>query len=263
MVISFSSQKGGSGKTTSTMAFATYVNQYFDDIKICVVDIDLQESFYKKRAEELRFVKQLQETDAPNYNSKYIKSLNKLVRENKSLYPVYTLSFDAENVSEKIKQLENNFDLVLIDFPGTLDNKHITQLLLILDYVFIPIHAEEKNLRSALEYEMIISKVKKLQRDTPESSRLKDHYMYFFKYSMHQYKQEWSFLEDFFNKKGIKKLNEYIYDNIRIEMDVSTINPISGLTKDKDVVNFVNEIMSILYPEKYNYNLEKKELINL
>lgn len=263
MLISFSSQKGGSGKTTTTMAVATYMNYHFDDIKICVVDIDLQESFYKKRAEELRFVKKLQESESTKYNSRYFKTLNRLVKDKKSLYPVYTINFETEDLISKIKDLENTFDLVLIDFPGTLDKKQITELLLILDYVFIPIYAEEKNLRSALEYEMIISKVKSLQNDSPGSSRLKNHYMYFFKYSPFQNKNEWNFLENYFKKKNINKLNEYIYDSSKIEMEVSTINPISGLTKEKDVLNFVNEIMSILYPTTYEYDFTNKKLINI
>lgn len=263
MVISFSSQKGGGGKTTSSMAFATYVNHYFDDIKICVVDIDLQMSFYNKRSNELKFIKQLQQSETTNYNSKYIKSLNRLVRDSKTLYPVYTVNFETEDLIEKIKQLENKFDLVLIDFPGTLDKKQISELLLILDYIFIPIHVEDKNLRSALEYEIIISKVKALQKDSPGSSRLIDHYMYFFKYSSYENQNDWNFLESFLRKKNIKKLNEYIYDSKKIEMEVSTINTISGLTKDKDVVNFANEIMSIIFPRKYEYNNERKELKHL
>ena len=56
-----------------------------------------------------------------------------------------------------------------------------------------------------------------------------------------------------FEKRGITKLKNSIYENIKLEMDTSTINIVSGVPAAKSPLLFVEEIMSELFPDEYSY----------
>lgn len=255
MIVSFSSQKGGSGKTSSTMLAATYINYYFDK-KICVVDVDIQKSLFNKRKDELSYIQLAAKKNNGELlpQMKEAKMLKKLDSEGKSLFPIYAYSFQDDNVIEKIRDLEKEFDIVFIDFPGTLDFNEISFILLILDYIFIPFYAEEKNFKSAFDFEKVLKGIKNSQVEAPNSSRLKKYFAYFFKYNENTRKEEWDFLDMMFKKRGINKLKNSIYENIKLEMDSSTINIVSGVPSAKSPLHFVQEIMSELYPDEYKKN---------
>ncbi|MBD3906771.1 MULTISPECIES: ParA family protein [Chryseobacterium] len=255
MIVSFSSQKGGSGKTSSTMLGATYINYYFNK-KICVVDVDIQKSLFNKRKDELEYIQNLANQNNGQLlpQMREAKMLKKLDEEGKSLFPIFAYSFKDDNVIEKILDLEKQYDIVFIDFPGTLDFKEISFILLILDYIFIPFYSEEKNFKSAFDFEKVLRGIKNSQIDSPNSSRLKDHYAYFFKYNENTTKMEWEFLENMFKKRGINKMKNSIHENKKLEMEVSTVNIVSGVPLAKSPVKFVEEIMSILFPDEFTIN---------
>lgn len=249
MIVSFSSQKGGSGKTSTLMLTATYLNYYFDK-KICVVDLDIQKSFFNKRKDEIKYLELLaSQNDGELHPAlKEAKILKKLQQENKELYKIFTFSFDDEDLLNHIIELEKEYDIVFLDFPGTLDIRIISNLLLIIDYIFIPFYGEEKNFKSGFDFEKVVSMIKRLHIENPQKARLKDYFAYFFQYSENENKEEWEFLESSFEKRGIKKLKTPIFDSKRIEQDVSTINLITRIPSSKSPLLFVEELMTILFP---------------
>ncbi|PWN59570.1 ParA family protein [Chryseobacterium oncorhynchi] len=254
-IVAFSSQKGGSGKTTSTTFAATYINYYYDK-KVCAVDLDIQKSLSNKRRDEIKHIQSLAELDGEMLlpQRKEAKVLKKLDEEGKELYPIYTYSFKDDNVIEKILDLQTKYDIIFIDFPGTLDFKEISFILLILDYIFIPFYAEEKNFKSGFDFEKVLRGIKNHQKENPNSSRLKDYYAYFFMYSETTSKVVWDFIQKVLDSRGVKKLDNHIYENKKLEMDVSTIKLVTGVPRAKSPIPFVEEIMSILFPEEYSNN---------
>lgn len=262
MIVSFSSQKGGAGKTSTTMITATYMNYYFEK-KICVVDIDIQKSLFNKRKDEIELIRRIMDDNggALPPQMKEAKMLKKLKQENKKPYDIIALSFEDTGLIDRLLNLEEKYDVVFIDFPGTLNFQQISLILLMLDYAFIPFYTEEKNFKSAFAFEKVLRGIINDQETYPERSRLKNYYSYFFKFNPNVSKDKWEFLDSMFEKRGIKKLQNSIWENKRIEEDVSTINLISGVPVDKNPLPFVEEVMARLFPSEYEY--KNNELIKL
>ena len=80
MIITFATQKGGTGKTTLAIAFANYIST-ISDRNINVFDFDYQKSFYQKWKED-------EELDLPKL-------------------------YDVETIGEEIEQPFSDFETIL------------------------------------------------------------------------------------------------------------------------------------------------------
>ena len=106
MIITFATQKGGTGKTTLAIAFANYISA-ISERNINVFDFDYQKSFYQKWKED-------EELDLPK------------------LYDVETIGEEVEQPFsdfETILDLKDNDDINLFDLAGTLDAKYSDLLI--------------------------------------------------------------------------------------------------------------------------------------
>jgi chromosome partitioning protein len=101
MIITFATQKGGTGKTTLAIAFANYISG-LSERKIKVYDFDFQKSFYYKWKED-------EQSDLPK------------------LYEVETIGEDEEQPFsdfETLINLKESEKINLFDLAGTLDQKY-------------------------------------------------------------------------------------------------------------------------------------------
>ena len=100
MIITFATQKGGTGKTTLAIAFANYISS-ISDRKINVFDFDYQRSFFQKWKED-------EELDLPK------------------LYDVEIIGKEDEQPFsdfETILELKKSEEIYLFVLAGTLDVK--------------------------------------------------------------------------------------------------------------------------------------------
>jgi cellulose biosynthesis protein BcsQ len=145
-VISISNQKGGVGKSQITLMTAAALSSPPFDLKVCVVDLDNQQSIVRTRTYDLQA-----------YGIDSVAA------------PFDVLNYDIADLQNDITRLDQNFDVVLIDTAGKLDNKlpiesqEITKVLVYADFVFLPFVAGNHNLEATLDYFKFIKAVQ-LQR---------------------------------------------------------------------------------------------------
>ena len=125
----YGNQKGGVGKTQVSIMTATAMSQKPFGLKTCIVDIDNQKSVVRSRIFDLR------------------------------AYQIENPPFDVHNytiveLQANIEQLDKDYQLIIIDAAGKLDNtqpietQEITKALMYVDCLFIPFVAGNYNLES-------------------------------------------------------------------------------------------------------------------
>lgn len=128
MMITFATQKGGTGKTTLAIAFANYISA-ISDIKVNVFDFDYQKSFYHKWKEDE-------------------------ILEIPKLYNVETIGEEEEQPFsdfETLIELKESDEINLFDLAGTLDAKY-SDLLIYSDFIVIPFEYSDVSAKSTLVF---------------------------------------------------------------------------------------------------------------
>lgn len=128
MIITFATQKGGTGKTTLAIAFANYISM-LSQRKIKVYDFDYQKSFFHKwQEDEVSAVPKL-------YNVESI--------DEEEALPFSDF--------ETLIQLKESDEINLFDLAGTLDEKY-SDLLIYSDFVVIPFEYSDVSVKSTLVF---------------------------------------------------------------------------------------------------------------
>lgn len=128
MIITFGTQKGGTGKTTLAIAFANYISG-LSQRKIKVFDFDYQKSFYHKWKED-------ELLDIPK------------------LYDVQIIGEEEEQPFsdfETLINLKESEEINLFDLAGTLDAKY-SDLLIYSDFIVIPFEYSDVSAKSTLVF---------------------------------------------------------------------------------------------------------------
>ena len=132
MIITFATQKGGTGKTTLAIAFANYVSG-ISERKIKVYDFDFQKSFYNKWQEDEE-------------------------SENPKIYNVESIGDDDQSPFkdlEEIINLKESEDVYLFDLAGTLDEKY-SDILIYSDFIIIPFEYSDISVKSTLVFKNLL-----------------------------------------------------------------------------------------------------------
>jgi len=147
LFIAFSTQKGGVGKTTFTTLAASYLH-YSKGYNVAVMDCDFpQWSIHSMRKRE---AEQLQTNDF--YQRKAVSMFETL---GKSTYPVVCTRPDNDvlaRAKEFLASEKTNYDILLFDLPGTINNEGVINTFLGMDYVFVPISASRLVMESTLPF---------------------------------------------------------------------------------------------------------------
>lgn len=150
-LISFSSQKGGVGKSTFTTLFSSIL-YYEKGYNVAIIDCDYPQFSIKKQRERER--KQIE--TIPSFNKIALTQFERLQRKP---YPVFSCEHPEilEFASEVISKSKTGYDYILFDFPGTVNSKSIITALNGMDYLFIPMEAERKVMESTLEFAYVFN----------------------------------------------------------------------------------------------------------
>lgn len=153
VIIAFSTQKGGVGKSTFTALLASILH-YRLGYQVAVFDCDFpQYSLIQMRERDLKTVMQ---------NEVLKKMAHKqFTTINKKAYPVFQSKTDTV-----LEELENYLvnsvvapDVVFLDLPGTVNTAGILSTLANVHYIFSPITADRVVLESTLSFTDVLTNI--------------------------------------------------------------------------------------------------------
>lgn len=144
--ISFSTPKGGVGKSTMTALLASVLH-YRLGFNVLVMDCDFpQHSLANMRERDLKTIMQ---------NDYHKRAAMKLYQSiNKKAYPI--ISCKAEDALSKaleyVEQSTIEPDMIFFDLPGTANTKGVLTILRTMDFIFSPITADRLVMESTLSF---------------------------------------------------------------------------------------------------------------
>ena len=218
--ISITTQKGGAGKTTITTIVSTIIHNYVK-LKVAVIDADFQKS--------LSFLRHLEAKKIPE-------------PQKKDLYPI--ISVDMNSVKETLSNIEDDYDLIFIDLPGSLEVEGIGTVLSQIDHIFTPIYPDNINVRSALSFINAIDD-KFIKSD---KAKTKSIYSFFNRYSKHKNKFYFSKLKETLSQNNYNLMQSKILESVVFDRGFrSTIKPLPvGNESTEHFFDFVKELLKII-----------------
>ena len=248
LFIAFSTQKGGVGKTTFTTLAASYLH-YVCGYNVAVMDCDYPQwsvhSMRKREAEQLQ-------TNG-FYQRKAVSMFETL---GKGTYPVVCTRPDNDvlaKAKEFLASEQTDYDILLFDLPGTINNEGVINTFLGMDYVFVPVSASRLVMESTLPF--IIS-VNELKINHPEIN-LKCIHLFWNMVVAGSRRELYEHYENVINRFGISLLKTAIPRSLRYDKEqsieggmavfLSTIfPPDKTLLKDSNFDLLMNEILKII-----------------
>ena len=151
LLVAFSTQKGGIGKSALTVLMAGYFH-YIKGYNVGVVDCDYaQFSIFNMRERDRKVA-----TTVDYYK---LMVFNQLKNQGKKPYPILkSMPTQAIPTAEKmIKKSDIDLDVIFFDLPGTLNSEGILSTLSMMDFIFSPISADRMVLQSTLEFASLLN----------------------------------------------------------------------------------------------------------
>ncbi|MDO4229671.1 MAG: ParA family protein, partial [Capnocytophaga sp.] len=134
--VSFSTQKGGVGKTTFTTLIASLLH-YRMGYNVLVMDCDYpQYSLSRMREQDLKIVMQ---------NEYFKRTAHKQFSQiNKKAYPIITCKPNEaiEKAQSFLAESSFQIDVILFDMPGTVNTAGVLTVLSQMHHIFSPITAD-------------------------------------------------------------------------------------------------------------------------
>ena len=151
LLVAFSSQKGGAGKTVLTVLTAGYFH-YVKGYNVGVIDCDFpQFSTYNMRDRDRKI--------ASTIDHYKLMAYNQLKTQNRKPYPILK-SFPADAIVAAEKMIEESpidLDILFFDLPGTLNSEGVIKTLSMIDFIITPITADRMVLQSSLEFASLLN----------------------------------------------------------------------------------------------------------
>ena len=150
LLVAFSTQKGGAGKTTLTVLTASYLH-YVKGMNVAVVDCDFpQFSIKDMRERDMRNIEQ---------NERFkVAAYEQFKRLQKKAYPVLeSRPEDAASAAERLINSGMPLDIIFFDLPGTMYGTGIVNTIATMDYIFCPIAADRVVMESSLQFASMVN----------------------------------------------------------------------------------------------------------
>lgn len=150
LFVALSNQKGGVGKSTLTVLLASYFH-YHKAKNVLVVDCDYpQHSMITMREWDIKNVEK-----TPRLQSLLVEQFGDTGRKAYNI-----LASTPEQAKETaygfIDRSDTEYDLVLLDLPGTVNTTGVFQSIINMDYVFTPITQERMVMQSSMSFVLSI-----------------------------------------------------------------------------------------------------------
>ena len=132
LIVTFTNLKGGTGKTTLCILFATYCVE--QGLPVVVIDADTQLSLVKNRHDDLG--KRNKETPW-------------------KVFPFHV----GEDTKQRVKSVKNIPGIVLIDCPGTVDKPGLKYIFEAADIAVMPFRHDKMNVRETETFAGLFEKI--------------------------------------------------------------------------------------------------------
>jgi chromosome partitioning protein len=215
-IISFANRKGGCGKSTLLMLTATALRRR-TKYKILVIDADPQTSIMSQREADT-----LEEHD-----SRYVFDLTAFNFSKQSEGDIPLLRF-----TKLIEKANNDFDLIFIDAPGTMEGEVIPVILTLSDYIVIPIVASILDINSTLSFLSLVDSVNKQREDDLQVLGIVNK-----KDRTYEYSQ----LSGLEGKSNLHLLKSSLSNRVEYRR-ISTIKELINKTKEHEFNDYINEL---------------------
>lgn len=245
--IAFSTQKGGAGKTTLTVLMASYL-YYVRGLKVLVVDCDYPQYSIKEMRDR--------DVEILSINSAFKKNfMEQRERIQRDPYPILiTKPEDALDRARAIIETgKEDYDLVLFDLPGTINNPGVAKTVSLMDYIFCPVAADKLILESSLAFAMKV-------RDeimTVSGCSVKDMYMLWNLVDAREKTDLYERYEEVFEEQMLQTLKTRLPDAKKYRREGSKdaaravfrstlLPPDKNLLKGSRLVELADEILGII-----------------
>jgi chromosome partitioning protein len=232
-VIAFAAQKGGCGKTTVCIPTASFFH-YTMGKKVLVIDTDgPQYSFWTLRNDDL---KNLENNEA---------ATQQFIKQNIAIYPVLQLSL--EDLPDKLTELRTSgeYDVIIVDTPGTVNVKGYKEGLKACDYVFCPFEAETMSLNSNMEYIVFLIKSIIGEKD----SHIKGYGVFWNKVKKTASRDLFVAIDTELRNSGINVLPVIVEDSVNYQRDItrSTLFPIAASMNKSQLASLIHLINDTVF----------------
>lgn len=245
--IAFSTQKGGAGKTTLTVLMASYL-YYVRGLKVLVVDCDYPQYSIKEMRDR--------DVEILSINSAFKKNfMEQRERIQRDPYPILiTKPEDAlDRARAIIESGKEDYDIVLFDLPGTINNPGVAKTVSLMDYIFCPVAADKLILESSLAFAMKV-------RDeimTVSGCSVKDMYMLWNLVDAREKTDLYERYEEVFEEQMLQTLKTRLPDAKKYRREGSKdaaravfrstlLPPDKNLLKGSRLVELADEILGII-----------------
>lgn len=245
--IAFSTQKGGAGKTTLTVLMASYL-YYVRGLKVLVVDCDYPQYSIKEMRDR--------DVEILSLNSAFKRNfMEQRERIQRDPYPILiTKPEDALDRARAIIETgKEDYDLVLFDLPGTINNPGVAKTVSLMDYIFCPVAADKLILESSLAFAMKV-------RDeimTVSGCSVKDMYMLWNLVDAREKTDLYERYEEVFEEQMLQTLKTRLPDAKKYRREGSKdaaravfrstlLPPDKNLLKGSRLVELADEILGII-----------------
>ncbi|MDR2936396.1 MAG: AAA family ATPase, partial [Rikenellaceae bacterium] len=160
VLIAFSNQKGGVGKSTIAVTLAGYLH-YTMGKNVAIIDCDSgQHSLNRLRDSEKQTLEKVDDYK--------IMMMEQWERIHKKAYPI--LESNPQRVRRDIDALlasDVEYDIIFIDLPGSISTEGVLSTIVNVDYVLVPIVPDRFDMRSTLGFATAVMDFKTARKDLP------------------------------------------------------------------------------------------------
>lgn len=211
LFVSFSSQKGGVGKSAMTVLTASCLH-YRLGYNVAVLDCDYpQHSLARMRERDI-------ETVLASEKYKRLAS-DQFTKLNKKAYHIATC-MPEEAINEVDKLLRSHpslYDIIFFDLPGTINSAGILSTLTQMDYIFSPLVADRVVMESSLAFIRVMNEI----LIKPGKTEIKGLYLFWNLVDGREKTELYAFYEKVIKSVDLNIMQSYMSDSKRFRKELS------------------------------------------
>uniref|UniRef100_A0AB33JNJ9 AAA family ATPase n=1 Tax=Prevotella sp. GTC17262 TaxID=3236797 RepID=A0AB33JNJ9_9BACT len=244
LFVALSNQKGGVGKSAFTVLLAGYLH-YLKDKNVAVVDCDSpQHSLCRMRERDMQAIEQ-----NPHYRQLLVRQWEHI---RKKAYPVVGATPDKAREAADELARDGDFDIILVDLPGTMGTQGVFSTIVNMDYVITPIIADRIVMQSSLAFSTTVLDYIRGRSDIP----LKDILFFWNRQDRRASTEIFDIYNGIIRQLGLTVLNTVVPETRRYDKELSIkgrsffrctlLPPPTGLLKGSGLAELAEEVIAKL-----------------